>query len=150
MLDLIKYWHNNKTEVNAQNIKNPTVLSFSMFNAHASPKVFKQSQQHVPWCRVSDVVKVNYRGTTHTGPFYRGSASWIQTTTKRKAYNEVLRATANVSSGTSSFVAFFTNESAGSGDFLTKSFAHSSGTWPYAASNSAMVNRVDYWHISNR
>ena len=140
MLDLIKYWHNNKTEVNGQNIKNPTVLSFSMFNSHASPKYSNTPNTSVPWCRVSDVVKVLYRGTTHTGPFSEAELLGYKLQPNVKPTMK-LRATASVSSGTSSFVAFFTDESAGSGDFLTKSFT-SSGTWPYAASNSSMANRV--------
>ena len=139
MLDLIKYWHNTKSEVNNQNIKNPTVLSFSIFNAHDSPKYSNSPNSDIPWCRVSDVVKVNYRGTTHNGPFTEAQLLGYKLQPNLKPTMK-LRATANVSSGTSSFVAFFTDESAGSGDFLTKSFANS-GTWPYAASNSAMVNR---------
>lgn len=140
MLDLIKYWHNTKTEVNAQGIKNPTVLSLSFFNAHASPKYSNFVGTNIPWCRVSDVVKVHYRGTTHTGPFTEAQLLGYKLQPDVKP-TMVLRATADVSSGTSSFVAFFSYQSAGSGDFLTKSFTNS-GTWPYAASNSAMVNRA--------
>lgn len=140
MLDLIKYWHNTKSEVNARGIKNPTVLSFSIFNSHASPKYSNGPNSEIPWCRVSDVVKVHYRGTTHTGPFTEAQLLGYKLQPDVKP-TMILRPTANVSSGTSSFVAFFSSQSAGSGDFLTKSFT-SSGTWPYAASNAAMVNRV--------